>query len=1317
MATGTYSQSRSAKASVETPPDVYIDRQLRRTQWQVRMLDIGAALVIWLVAVLASLLVFALIDHWVVALGTVGRWLALLALVGGSLYYFATQVGPLVWRRINSAYAAKVIEDAEPSLKNSLLNFLLLRKNPSGVSDLVVDALRQRAAADLSHAPIDHVVDRTPLIRLGYVLCGVMVVFALYKLVSPKDPFRTVARVLAPWAEIARPSRVRILKVQPGNSDVYRGQVVAISADLEGAREKDTVQLVYSTADGQTVDAVVPMTTAAGLHFTCQLPTGSGESEGIQQDITYRIKAGDAESPEYRLHVLPSPRMEVERVELHFPAYTKRPPQVLEKQGDLRAVEGTRAVIHGKANQEIESAFLEFDPTTPLDGRRRIPTLEMKSEGTTAVGEFVLERLADGTPWHSSYQLRFLSPTGMKNDRPTLHRIEVVADLSPEIEVLSPLERRVDLPVDRSLTVELRGRDPDFGLCRIGVELNKGEETLEPITLLENSEGQTGPANVRQVVVPQKLGLEPGDDLVLVGVAEDNRRDAAGNKSPNVSRTDRYTIHILPPEAAQRRPGEKSADEQPNGDKNEQRPPMRNQGGRDEKRPDENKSSKNKPDNKPNNDKQNPGDKNNDGEKSKGDDAAEGNNAEKTNSGEKKPGDKQGSNSKSGNNQKKQPGDKSEGGNEKNEDDSADQKQQKTEGQGGSGDKQQGKSSQQGDDNSSGSEGEGKSGSQNKNKGSGQSGSQSSGESSDEEGMSESGNEGSTGSKSSSKGSRQGKSGENASEREAGNEVGKSGEDESGLENADGSQGSEAKSGENAKQGRSGGQPAGEDASQQRPKHDGEAIEEVLNRMREEGKLGENNNSSKQSKSDNTQSGNENSNAGQKPNGSEQPQGSQQNPMSKGAQSGNQKQPGGEQGTAGEQQGGNEKTGSQNDKGQPGAKSEQQGSPMGDAGSQPGEKSNPGEKKPMEGDSPMDSSGDKANDQGKSKGGEKPGSPMNPGGEKPSENQTSENGGQGTQGDPGSGQKPEKPNPAGSSNTPSQDRQKNPQADGGKDNGSSPSPNSTDKKQSDSQGGESGEQRGGGKQGSGQSSKQEGNDAPGSSSSADDGAGASSEPGKGETGNKAGRDQKSDRTTGQSGNEKGPGSQSKPGEEGSQNNRQGSGKQDGGAGQQSQKGMKGDRNDPSKAGATDGAVTGGGLPSEGDVQSSGAPKREVADTEAERLEYAKKSTDMALKYLKDQKNDPDPELLKRLGWSKEDLDAFVRRWESMKSSAKEDTETRQDLDDAYRSLGLRPATDKRRSAGAGDDSARSLRDAGARSEPPSGYAEQFRAFRKGAGRK
>ena len=88
---------------------------------------------------------------------------------------------------------------------------------------------------------------------------------------------------------------------------------------------------------------------------------------------------------------------------------------------------------------------------------------------------------------------------------------------------------------------------------------------------------------------------------------------------------------------------------------------------------------------------------------------------------------------------------------------------------------------------------------------------------------------------------------------------------------------------------------------------------------------------------------------------------------------------------------------------------------------------------------------------------------------------------------------------------------------------------------------------------------------------------------------------------------------------------------------------------------------------------------EVPPGEQPNLEYARKATDLVLEYLKDQQSDPDEDLLKKLGWTKENLEDFVRRWADLKRTAREDPRARQQLDDAHR-LGLRPAArDPRRS--------------------------------------
>src|SRR5205814_6946068 len=170
------------------------------------------SIAVWLIGLLLLFLVAAVVDH-LLGLGTFGRCTFLAAVVGFSVWYLVLYVGPLLVRAINPTYAARTIEEATPSLKNSLINFLLLKQDRSRIREIVYQAVERQAAADIAAVPVEATVDRSRLIHAGYVLCGIMAVIAAYKILSPKDPFQTAARVLAPWADIARPSRVQIVEV------------------------------------------------------------------------------------------------------------------------------------------------------------------------------------------------------------------------------------------------------------------------------------------------------------------------------------------------------------------------------------------------------------------------------------------------------------------------------------------------------------------------------------------------------------------------------------------------------------------------------------------------------------------------------------------------------------------------------------------------------------------------------------------------------------------------------------------------------------------------------------------------------------------------------------------------------------------------------------------------------------------------------------------------------------------------------------------------------------------------------------------------
>ena len=107
---------------------------------------------------------------------------------------------------------------------------------------------------------------------------------------------------------------------------------------------------------------------------------------------------------------------------------------------------------------------------------------------------------------------------------------------------------------------------------------------------------------------------------------------------------------------------------------------------------------------------------------------------------------------------------------------------------------------------------------------------------------------------------------------------------------------------------------------------------------------------------------------------------------------------------------------------------------------------------------------------------------------------------------------------------------------------------------------------------------------------------------------------------------------------------------------------------------------------------------------------------MALEYLKDQEQNPDRELLDRLGWSPDDLRRFVERWEQMRQEANQSGPTadraRDKLDQLLRGLGLVPQEDRVEQRRLTNERVEGVQEEGRRSEPPADYQELYRAYLK-----
>ncbi|MEN6493747.1 MAG: DUF4175 family protein [Thermoguttaceae bacterium] len=1324
----------------ETPPEApprqwtspyedAIDHRLQQTRRQVKAVDLASGLLVLSAAVLIYLMVATVLDQWLVAggLGFWGRLVLFIGLLAVAGYCFARRLLPLLLYRISPTFAAYTIEQTQPSLKNSLINFLFLRQHRehfqrSVLEQRVYEGVEHTVASELTQIPAETVVDRSPVIRFGYVVAAALAICCLYLVLSPKNPLVSFSRVLWPWAEIQAPTRVTITGVEPGTTVAFQGDTLKVWAEVQGLRDGESVTLFYTTADKQSVNQAIPMSVPEkDYRYYAELPP---DQAGLQQNVTYSIKAGDAQTRLYKVDVQTALAILVDRVDYHYPPYTGIADATVQGTGDLRAIEGTKVTIHATANQEIERAVMEMDG----DPRQ---ALRMNATEKQATGEFRLAMRADDPlrPKHESYQIRFNDRHGHDNRRPIRHQIEVIRDQPPEINFLNAPPKDVELPENGSLELKVRAEDPDFGLRRVAVRAEFDKKSLPTGRLLDKpppEKALQGTFESGYRFEPARFHLKAGDRVVYWAEALDNKENDRG-PTPNRSETERRWIIIVPAENPQQnretpKDGQQGDGQQrpKDGQPGDKQPPKDESQPHDQAKP--NQGDKDQPQGeKPNQNQQGPNDtpqKSQDQPQDKPNDQSQGMGQQNQSQGQQGDGDSAGNQGEKssaqqdkGSNQQQQGGDKQ--GGDQQQQQGGNQQQQSGGQQGGSqqqkqegGQSQGGESGQEGQGSSSGQPG-GKSQSAGGQKGKTESGqgSESRGEPIDPDS-----NPGDAFDKILKyRNEEQQKQSPQGGENNAQSKPGQQGQ--GGQQQAGGQQGAD--------------QPQGGQQSAKQPQGQGDSKQPAGSKgsgsQKPQSQAGSKQPQDRQG-SDQPSDGDA-KNQPEKGEGQQQGRGGQQRSAEKRSDQGKPSgdpQPTGQDPQQGEKPGSDSKTGSQDQKGA----GDQQGTNAAgkESGQQAGkpqrtpDKGSQGGPKPGEGQKPeagqgaqtrnTGQSGQETGQQGMEKPDSKGGDPENSQGTgvKSQENPLGDNAGS--------------PSPQ-EANRP-KEQQSRDQRDSGQDQGPSGKSPSTSPKQSDSQGEQAGDRSGGGEDGGGQKSKQSGTGGAGSHTASEQGANQAQQQGEGKTGTKAGDQAKSDKPTGKSTEGQG---------DGSREGKQPGGQQPGGEKSQDQSPSAGgakpsdQANSPSQGQSPNqrGGQGQGGSPSSGSAigqqpdATSEPSKPEPTPVDEVNRKFAEEAVNLSLETLEDQlaKDNPDPKLLDRLGWNRDELERFYRQWNDMRRAAGQrgtnGNAVKNDWNKALQGLGLRPQGTELRGGASTADQQRGMRES-RRVPPPPGWADQFRAY-------
>ncbi|HEX6986233.1 MAG TPA: hypothetical protein VF170_12705, partial [Planctomycetaceae bacterium] len=499
--------------------DEYIDFQLDKARNGIKWTDILAAAAGVAALVIGYLVVFVAADHWLFD-GGVPRPLRLTAL----FVVAAVAVGWLGWkvvwpyvRRVNDLYAARMLEEAEPSLRGSLFGLVDLRRAGRPPAEEVRRALEKRAATTLSSIDVDAALDRRPLMRTSYVLLGVVLVACAYAVLSPKRVGPSIVRALFPTSATGVATRTEVLAVTPGDASVLAGTQLDVSVMIRG-ETPERVLLFYSTHDRRFVDEPVELRLHDETTREYRATLVGDAGRGLTQDLTYRVEANDDSAGPFAVAVEQPPAATVASVTLQYPPYTGLEPAVRDTP-PIDAIEGTNATLAATANRRLKSAKLVFADDERFLARGEEVPMRVGEDGVTLTASWKLAIRSDGTS-PTFYRIECRDEEGKTNPNPAVYPIAIRPDQPPEVTLHDP-KSDLERPANAVIPLLVTARDPDFRLRELTLRLEKrGQELPERTVLWEGSQPE---AAVRFDWNLAPLGLKPGDVVSFYVQARDNR--------------------------------------------------------------------------------------------------------------------------------------------------------------------------------------------------------------------------------------------------------------------------------------------------------------------------------------------------------------------------------------------------------------------------------------------------------------------------------------------------------------------------------------------------------------------------------------------------------------------------------------------------------------------------------------------------------------------------------------------------------------------------------------------------------------------------
>jgi len=415
-----------------------------------------------------------------------------IALAAAGIVFLLAAVARVLGARVALADAALELGQLEAERKDDLLAALELSSEAPGHGAWTSPALRDAAiaaAADRAHGIPMERLKRWE--RRGRWLTAAgcsLVLLALAGVIGGSKTPAVLEHIADPGTAPRAPVRIRVV---PGNREIEGGETVAIRAFIAGSRHRPKlVSLHGNDWKGSSFDDADAADGARGGERAYQLLL-----RNVNEDVVYRVRVGDQESPLYAIQVRDLPRVTGYRIHYDYPGYTGLKSE--DSQGitaDLAGPRGTRAGIEVSLNRTVSKAAIVFEgshqtlPGAPGD-RSAAFQVPMRSDDRFTIRlEDVRGRRADLGPFD----------------------LRAIPDRPPTISVVEPGAVE-DVSRDMNATV-LAGATDDHGVRKILLRYRVRQDP-EKVEVLHEEHGGARELAVRYNWALGTYGLLPGEEI------------------------------------------------------------------------------------------------------------------------------------------------------------------------------------------------------------------------------------------------------------------------------------------------------------------------------------------------------------------------------------------------------------------------------------------------------------------------------------------------------------------------------------------------------------------------------------------------------------------------------------------------------------------------------------------------------------------------------------------------------------------------------------------------------------------------------------